>query len=196
MVSRHVVGLGKHKYAVLLAVLIVSLTIQSFDAQAGAVGTLSDAFRTVLGVLILVVVFERPRERVGMAVILALTVAIGWGRHSSAGGLDHSLSLALHTLMSAFLWATVWVILRDLFRRSAIGAESVLAAICALGQLGGSNGPVFVIQHRADVDNRLRGCDAGAGARDDVESVRCVVRIVLYRRRRVAVRGHGTGHEA
>ena len=130
MVSRHVVGLGKHKYAALLAVLIVSLTIQSFDAQAGAVGTLSDTFRTVLGVSILVVVFERPRERVGMAVILALIVAIGWGRRFSAAGLDHSLSLALHTLISAFLWVAVWVILRDLFRRPAIGAEGVLAAIC------------------------------------------------------------------
>ena len=71
--------LRRHKYAALLALLLVLLAIQSFDARPGAEGTLSDVFRTMLGVAILVVVFERQRERMAMAVILAAAIAIAWG---------------------------------------------------------------------------------------------------------------------
>ena len=120
----------RHKYAGLLALLLASLAIQSFDARPGAAGLLSDAFRTALGVAILIVVFERPCERAGMAAVLVSTVAIGWWRYFSGSSLDHALSIALHALMSVFLWAAVWVILHDLFRKPAIGAENVLGAIC------------------------------------------------------------------
>jgi hypothetical protein len=72
-------ALRRHKYAALLALLLVFLAIQSFDARHGAEGTLSNAFRTMLGVAILVVVFERHRERMAMAVILAAAIAVAWG---------------------------------------------------------------------------------------------------------------------
>ena len=123
-------ALRKHKYAALLALLLVFLAIQSFDARSGAEGTLSDAFRTMLGVAILVVVFERQRERMAMAVILAAAIAIAWGRLVSGANLDTALSMALSALTSLFAWAAVWVILRDLFRKRAVGAENVLGAIC------------------------------------------------------------------
>jgi len=54
-------GLRRHTYAALLALLLASLAVQSFDVRVGAEGTLSDVFRTVLGIAILVVVFDRPR---------------------------------------------------------------------------------------------------------------------------------------
>ena len=61
---------------------------------------------------------------------LAAAVAIAWGRHVSGENLDTALSIALSALISLFDWAAVWVILRDLFRRQAVGAENVLGAIC------------------------------------------------------------------
>jgi len=126
MRSLNEAALRSRKHAALLALLLASLAIQSFDARPGAEGLLSDAFRTVLGIAIFLVVFERPRERVGMATFLILILAIGWGRRLSATSLD----LALHTLMSLYLWVAVWVILRDLFGKPAVGVESVLGAIC------------------------------------------------------------------
>jgi len=120
----------RHKFAALLALLLTVLAIQSFDARSGAEGTLSDAFRTVLGIAIWIVVFDRQRERAGMAAILVVIIAIGWGRHFSGGDRDHTLSLALHALMALYLWVAVWVILRDLFRKPPVGAENVLGAIC------------------------------------------------------------------
>jgi hypothetical protein len=120
----------RHKHATLLALLLISLAIQSFDARPGAEGILSDAFRTMLFVAILVVVFERQRERKAMAVIIAAALAIAWWRHVSGAYLDVALAVALSALMSLFNWAAVWVILRGLFRKRAVGAENVLGAIC------------------------------------------------------------------
>ena len=119
-----------HKYAALLALLLVALAVQSFDARPGADGTLSDAFRTMLFVAVLVVVFERQRERVAMAVIVAAAIGIAWWRHVSGANLDSGLAMALSALISLFDWAAVWVILRDLFHRRTGGAENVLGAIC------------------------------------------------------------------
>jgi len=47
-----VAALGRHKYAVLLALLLVSLAIQSVDAGADAAELVSNGSRTVLGVAI------------------------------------------------------------------------------------------------------------------------------------------------
>ncbi len=119
----------RHRFALLLALLLVSLAIQSFDARPGAGGLLSDASRTVLGVVLFVVVFEHKRERAAMAIILALIVTIGWGRRLLAASLDHTVSLGADVLTALYLWFAVWVILRELFRQTA-GAENVLGAIC------------------------------------------------------------------
>ncbi len=126
----NVIASRRHKFAALLVLALVTLAIQSFDARPGADRLLSDVFRTMLSVAILVVVFERRRERTAMAVILVVIITIGWGRHFSIASLDYALSLALCALMALYLWVAVWVILRDLFRSPAVGAENVLGAIC------------------------------------------------------------------
>src|SRR5262249_16647620 len=92
--------------------------------------TLSDLFRTVLGIAILVVVFQRPRERLWMATILVGAIAIGWWHDHAAAGLDRGLSLALHALTALFLCVPVLLILRALFPGPASGVENVLGAIC------------------------------------------------------------------
>jgi hypothetical protein len=119
-----------HKYAVLVVMLLAALAVQSVGVGAGLGGVLADAVTTVLGVAIFVVVFQRARERAGMAAILFLVVLIGWGRHALGGRFDHAVSVAHQALMAIFSWVAVWVILRDLFRASAIGAENVRGAIC------------------------------------------------------------------
>jgi Ion channel len=119
----------RHKYAALLALLLVSLAIQ-FDAHSGTVRTLSDACRAMVALAILIIVFERRRERLAMAVIVAVAVAIATWRDVSGANLNTELSVALSALISLFNWAAVWVILRDLFDRRAVGAENVLGVIC------------------------------------------------------------------
>jgi hypothetical protein len=124
------IAIRRHKYTALLLMLLTLLGTQSFDARAGAEGFVSDVFRTVLGVSILLIVFERPRERVAMAAIFFVALAVGWGHYLAAARLDYVLALSSHALKSLFLWLAVWVILRELFRAPRVGAENVLGAIC------------------------------------------------------------------
>ena len=130
MPSGNLAALHRHKYAALLVVLLALLADQSFDAQLGAETFVSDVFRTVLGVSVLLVVFERPRERAGMAAIFFAEVVIGWGHDFAAVSLDHALALTWHALVSVFFWVAVWVILREIFRTPRVGAENVFGAIC------------------------------------------------------------------
>src|SRR5271165_647173 len=130
MPGGQMLGLRRRKYAVLLALLVVALVVETFHAQSGAERLRTDAVRTVLAIAIWIVVFERPRERATMAAVLLASLAINWGRHFTVTSLDYALSLADQVVMSLFLWIAVYVILRDLFRARAGGAENVLGAIC------------------------------------------------------------------
>ena len=131
----------------LLVLLLASIAVQSFDMEAGVGGTLSDVFRTVLGFAILVVVFDRPRERAFMAVLLVVAIGIGWARRFSSQDLAHPVSLVLHTLMSIYLWAAVVVILRDIFRGASSGVESLLGAVCGYLLAGNAWGAVDAIAY-------------------------------------------------
>ena len=123
-------GIRRNKHAVLLVLLLVVLAIETFNAQSGAERLRSDALRSVLGIAIWIVVFERPRERAAMAAVLLASIAIGWGRYFTVASVDHALSLANQVVLTLFLWSAVYVILRDLFRAPAAGVEGVLGAIC------------------------------------------------------------------
>ena len=52
-----------HRYATLLGLLVVLLTVQSLDKLSRLDYLLSDLTRTLLGIGILLVAFERRRER-------------------------------------------------------------------------------------------------------------------------------------
>jgi hypothetical protein len=89
-------ALGERKYALLLVLLLVSLAFQSFQARPGAGTILADGLRTLLSVSILLVVFEKPRERAVMALVLAGALAIAWGRDLSAGSADHTTTVLFY----------------------------------------------------------------------------------------------------
>jgi hypothetical protein len=130
MHDRVTATLRRRKYAILLALQLVALSIQSFDVRLGAEGVVSNVFRMVLGIAILAIVFGRPGERRWMGTILFALVAIGWWHHAAAERPERALTLVLHALLALYLWVAVGVILRDLFRARAVGAENVLGAIC------------------------------------------------------------------
>ena len=124
------VGLSRRKYAILLALLLVVLAIETFSVRSGAEQLRSDVMRAVLTVAIWIIVFKRPRERAATAAVLLASLLVNWGRYFTVANFDHALSLADEVLLSLFLWSAVWVILRDLFRAPVAGAENVFGAIC------------------------------------------------------------------
>lgn len=130
LVEGRLAALRRHRYAVLLPLLLGSLVIQSLNAGVGADRWLSDVVLTVLGVATLTIVFERPRERVAMSFVVAAMVGFAWGSHIAPANIGPMLALAFHALKILFLVTAVWVILRGLFRGPAASADKVLGAIC------------------------------------------------------------------
>ena len=93
------VELRRHKHAVLLVLLFIVLAITMINAQSDAERLHTDVLRTVLGVTIWIVVFERRRERATMGAVLLASLAIIWGRHFTVASLEHALSLADHVVL-------------------------------------------------------------------------------------------------
>ncbi|HYN59778.1 MAG TPA: ion channel [Rubrivivax sp.] len=120
----------RHKYKVLLGLLLASIVIQTYGLHSGYAGMLPDVFRTVLIVTIFLVVFRGTRERVPASLLLLVMVVVGWTRHFTGASNDGALALAFNALLALFLWTAVAVILRDLFRTPEAGAGNVLGAIC------------------------------------------------------------------
>jgi hypothetical protein len=203
LTARNDLSLRGRNYGVLLALLCISLAIETFGTR-GAERLLFDAFATVLGIAVWAVVFQRPPERGAMVAVFATGAAMSWGRFFVDAGFDHALFLVGQALLMLFLWSAVYVILRDLFSTRLAGAESVLGAICGYLIAGGAWGRLNAITYLllpsaysinpevaallcAGADDRLQRRDAGARAGDDVEPVRRIVWRVLYGRRRIAV---------
>lgn len=99
----------RHKYKVLLGLLLTSIVIQTYGLHSGLAGVLPDIFRTVLIVTIFLVVFRGTHERVPAALLLLATIAVGWTRHFTAASNDGGLALAFNALSSLFLWIAVAV---------------------------------------------------------------------------------------
>jgi len=129
MPNELMVRLRRHKHAVLLALLLAILVIETINAQSSPERLGYDTLRTVLGVAIWIVIFERSGERAIMGAVLLAAVSVNWGRYFLTNH-GHALSVADHTVLSLYLCSAVWVILRDLFRARAVGAENVFGAIC------------------------------------------------------------------
>jgi len=121
--------LRRHRYAVLLPLLVVSLAIQSINAGVGADRWLSNIVLTVLGVATLIVVFERRRERVVMAIVVASMVGFAWSGQFVSANVGRMLAFGFHVLKLLLLVTAVWVILRGLFRGPAASADKVMGAI-------------------------------------------------------------------
>src|SRR5271154_5186002 len=126
MPGKKMIGLRRRKYAVLLALLVVALAVDTFHARSGAEQLRSDALHQCDCVL------------------------------TSARGLQHQP-----------------------------GVSRVSS------RLARPDGTVHLLRLLSSDDDRLFGRDAGRRAGDDVEPVRGLVRSVLYRCSRVAVRRVG-----
>jgi hypothetical protein len=87
--------LRQRRYTVLLAVILAVLVLQSFVITTGSKSIGHDVVATVLGVTILLVVFERSAVRAVMAVFLLIAISIAWERHLQVSSIfDQALRVA------------------------------------------------------------------------------------------------------
>ena len=121
--------LKTRKYTVLLVLLMVSLVVETFNAR-GEFRLVSAFIGSILTIAIWAVVFDKPRERIWMGALLVVALGIYWLQLLSGSRLEFELTLAEQAAKSIFEAAAVYLIMRDLLRDPARGAEDIIGAIC------------------------------------------------------------------
>ena len=121
--------LKTRKYTVLLVLLMVSLVVETFNAR-GEFRLVSAFIGSILTIAIWAVVFDQPPERKWMGALLVVALGIYWLQLLSGSRLEFELTLAEQAAKSIFEAAAVYLIMRDLLRDPARGAEDIIGAIC------------------------------------------------------------------
>ena len=134
-----------HRYSALLAVLVVTVLMQS--ARYAVADIALDIVSTLLSLAIFLAIFRRMREQAAMGALLALVVLIGWLRDMVPGYHGRTLAIVFHALQATYVWCAVAAILRDLFREHKPGAQNILGAICGYLLAGAAFGSVNVIAY-------------------------------------------------
>jgi hypothetical protein len=121
--------LHQHKYLVLLATLSCLFIGQSTPhGLAGGAG--SDILPALISLAVLLVVFERRRDRIIALAVAIIGILSSLARYlPSAGPYQESLTIVHYVLLIVFLGYAVAVILGNVFKKGAVGADDVLGAI-------------------------------------------------------------------
>lgn len=119
--------LVRHRYLLLLVVLIAGLVLQMGHVPNAYV---RESALSVALVLVFLIVFDRRAYRTvsliaGLAVIVSL-----WVLRLLPGVPRHALEMVVHVGAVLFLGFAVGVILRHLFERRAVSIDDILGTIC------------------------------------------------------------------
>jgi len=119
-----------HKYLV----LVVTLTCL-FIGQSTAHGLMggqifSDVLVALISLAVLLVVFEHRRDRIIALIVAIVGISSSWARYLPFSQPYHvQLTVVHYVLLSVFLGYAVAVILGNIFKKTAVGADDVLGAV-------------------------------------------------------------------
>ncbi len=139
-------GLDKHKHLLLLAAVLLALVTQPLVAhESTAARFVYDLLVGVAAVGVLFVVFMDPWER-RLALVLAVpAVALTVAVYAVPERLALPAAVAYHLSAALFLGFAVGVIVRDIFRRRAIGFDEIIGAFAGYLLLGVVWGSLYVV---------------------------------------------------
>ena len=121
--------LHRHKYLVLLATLGCLYIGQS---SAHGVGRFfSDILAALISLAVLFVVFEQRRDRMVALAVTIVGISSSLARYLPFGETHQEpLTIVHYVVLTVFLGYAVAVILGNIFKKSAVGADDVLGAVC------------------------------------------------------------------
>jgi hypothetical protein len=123
--------LRRNKYALLLAVLVTALLVQSTSRTLLLSPIVADLLLTASVLMVFLVVFVQRTHRMVALFAAITTIGVDWAHYVVPGELhDRWLAVIYHAaLLLLFGYATV-VILRHIFRQQQVGTDDVLGAVC------------------------------------------------------------------
>src|SRR5262245_38003267 len=100
----------RHRNALLLAMLLLAYTFQSFAISTQTRGLVLNFALVALEFAMIYVVFDRPHERLLFAVVLVAATVLGLSRYVAFFDAQDGRALVFYLLHAIFLWASVIVI--------------------------------------------------------------------------------------
>lgn len=121
--------LRRHKHLVLLSILSCGFIMQSTAHGMGG-QVLAKIFMALIFLAVLLVVFEHRRSRMVALLLAVVGVISNWTRYIlPAEEFRIPMTIVHFLLQTVFLAYAVAVILADIFKKSAVGADEVLGAM-------------------------------------------------------------------
>jgi ion channel len=119
-----------HKYLVLV-VTLSCLYIGQSNAHGVMGGRIfSDVLVALISLAVLLVVFERGRDRIIALMVAIVAISSSWARYLPfAEPYRVQLTVMHYVLLTVFLGYAVAVILGNIFKKTAVGADDVLGAV-------------------------------------------------------------------
>jgi voltage-gated potassium channel len=120
-----------HRYLILIAALGFTLLVQSTGQGFTGGRIVSDLLASVILLAVLLVVFERHRDRIAAVSVVAVGIASRWALHLFPGDEFRMPLTVLHyVLLIAFFGYAVALILGNIFRKNTVTADDILGAVC------------------------------------------------------------------
>jgi len=122
--------LQRHRYLVLVAALGCTFIVQSTGQGFTAGRIFSDVLISLNLLAVLIVVFERHRDRmVALSIVVAGIASRGALRVLSAEQFQLPLTVVHYVLLIVFLGYAVVLILGNIFRKTSVSADDILGAV-------------------------------------------------------------------
>jgi hypothetical protein len=137
--------LRRHKYAILLAVLLGVTLLDSFGQRLPR-PPLSDLAMMTTMVLVFLIVFERRADRL-VAFIALITAAGSFAAHYVLSGSYPQLALRVihHGAKLLLIGFATFVILRNILAQRVVGTDDVLGAVCGYLLAAGTWANIFLL---------------------------------------------------
>jgi hypothetical protein len=138
--------LRRHKYAILLVVLIVVAVIESFPHRLVLGPIASELAITTTLLLVFLIVFQRKVSRLVAFIALVTAVAVDWAHQVLPPSYPQApLQLIYHSALLLLLGFATCVILRNIFRQRLVRSDDVLGAVCGYLLAGGAWSNSFML---------------------------------------------------
>ena len=137
--------LRRHKYAILLAALIVATLVESFSHRQVLGPVLSDLVIVTILLLVFLIVFNRRVNRLVAFLAWAAVVVAQGSPYLLPGDSEAPLRLLYHSATLLLVGYATLVILRNIFEQRVVRVDDVLGAVCGYLLAAGAWSNLFML---------------------------------------------------
>src|SRR5262249_39173939 len=137
--------LRRHKYAILLAALIVATLVESFSHRQGLGPVLSDLVIVTILLLVFLIVFNRRVNRLVAFLAWAAVVVAQGAPYLLPGASEAPLRLLYHSATLVLVGYATLVLLRNIFAQRVVRVDDILGAVCGYLLAAGAWSNLFML---------------------------------------------------